>query len=152
MKHLKVAMVCLGLALTVMVVNEAEAGRIKKPAKGARTEKTEEEMQPRRFDRLPSMQFMSGTLTRDPHSGWKIGETPLYLSSRCVITTQGSEEGMLEEGAKAVVMGSMVGGAISAWTVNVSQPDFHMKDFSQGGGLKEAGENPNVGEFLQRPE
>ena len=114
MKHLKLAMFCLSLALTAMVVSEAEAGRFKKPAKGARTEKTEEEKIARRFDNLPTMSFMSGILTRDAHSGWKVGETPLYLHGECVITMDGSDEGMLQEGAKAIVMGARMGGGTSS--------------------------------------
>lgn len=152
MKLLKLATICLSFALTFMVVNEAEAGRMKKPAKEARTEKTEEQMQPRRFDNYPSMEFVSGTLTQDPHSGWKIGETPLYISSRCVITTEGSDEGMLQEGAKAVIMGSKLGEAISAWTVNVSTAGYEMGYFNKSAGLREPGPNPDVGQFIQRPE
>ncbi len=77
MKNFKLAMIGLGLALTVMVVTDAEAGRRKKPEKGARTEKTEEMKKPQRFDNLPTMEFLGGTLSRSAQSGWMIGETPL---------------------------------------------------------------------------
>jgi len=149
MKHLKLAMICLSLALIAMVVTEAEAGRKNKPTKGARTEKTEEEMLPHRFDNLPTMSFMSGMLTRDAHSGWKVGETSLYLHSDCVITMDGAEKGMLKEGRKAIVMGSRIGGAVSAWAIHVSQPTFNAAGFNRSEELKEAGPNPNVGIILK---
>ncbi len=152
MKHLKLAMICLSLALTVMVVSEAEAGRIKKPTKGERTEKTEEEMIARRFDNLPTMSFMSGILTRDAHSGWKVGEIPLYLHGDCVITMDGSDEGMLQEGSKAVVMGSRMGGAVSAWAIHVSQPTFKSAGMKRSEERKEAGPNSNVGMILEPKE
>ncbi len=152
MKHLKLAMICLSLALTVMVVSEAEAGRFKKPTKGERTEKTEEEMIARRFDNLPSMSFMSGILTRDAHSGWKIGEMPLYLHGECVITMDGADEGMLQEGAKAVVMGARMGGAVSAWAIHVSMPAYKSAGFNRSEERKEAGPNSNVGLILQPKE
>jgi len=152
MKHLKLAMICLSLTLTVMVVSEAEAGRFNKPSKGERTEKTEEEMIPRRFDNLPTMSFMSGILTRDAHSGWKIGETPLYLHGECVITMDGSDEGMLQEGAKAIVMGARMGGAVSAWAIHVSMPQYGMAGFNKSAERKEVGPNSNVGMILEPKE
>jgi len=151
MKHLKLAMIFLGIALTAMVVTEAEAGRKNKSAKGPRTEKTEEEMLPHRFDNFPPMSFLGGILSRDAHSGWKIGETPLYLHSDCVITMDGAEEGWLVEGRKAVVMGSRIGGAISAWSIHVSQPSYKTIGFKSEE-LKEPGPNPNVGLILKPKE
>ena len=149
MKNFKLAMIGLSLALTVMVVTDAEAGRRKKPEKGARTEKTEEMKKPRRFDNLPTMDFLGGTLTRDAHSGWKIGETPLYLHGDCVITMDGADEGWLEEGREAVVMGARMGGAISAWSIHVSQPSYKTMGSSMSKELKESGPNPNVGRIVK---
>lgn len=149
MKHFKLAMICLSIALTATVVAEAEAGLFKKPAKGARTEKTEEQMLPRRFDNYPTMSFMSGMLSKDAHSGWKIGETPLYLHRDCVITMDGVEDAWLEEGRRATVMGSRVGGAISAWSINISQPAYKMIGSGGSEELKEAGPNPNVGRIIK---
>ena len=153
MKHLKLAMICLGFALTAMVVNEAEAGKIKKPPKGSRTENKEEQTKPHRFDNYPSMDFVGGTLTQDPHTGWKIGGTPLHLKEGCVITMDGVEEqGWLEEGREAVVMGARFGDTISAWSIHISQPTYKMMGMSQSEELKEAGSNPNVGKILKRAE
>ena len=149
MKNFKLAMIVLGLALTVMVVTDAEAGRRKKADKEARTEKPEEMQKPQRVDNLPTMDFLGGTLTRDAHSGWKIGETPLYLHGDCVITMDGEGEGWLEEGRKAVVMGARMGGAISAWSIHVSQPQYKTIGLSQSEELKEVGPNPNVGKIVQ---
>jgi hypothetical protein len=149
MKHLKLATICLGLALTVMLTTEAEAG--KKPSKGTRTEKAEEMKQRARFDNYPAMQFMSGVLTRDAHSGWKIGETPLYVSGKCVITMEGVEEGgWLEEGRNATIMGSKIGEAISAWSIMVSRSEYESRDFKQSSTLREPGANPDVGVILKK--
>ena len=152
MKHLKLATICLGLALTAMAAADVEAGWFKKSNQKPRTEKTEEMQKPARFDHYPAMQFMGGVLTRDAHSGWKIGETQLYVAANCVITSEGSEEGWLEEGREAVVMGSKVGDAISAWSIQVSRPEFESRDFRQSGNLKEPGANPNVGVLLKKTE
>ena len=149
MKNFKLAMICLGLALTVMVVTDAEAGRKKKPAKGARTEKTEEMKKPHRFDNQPTMEFLGGTLTKDAHSGWKIGDTPLYLRGDCVITMDGVGEGWLEEGREAVIMGARMGGAITAWSIHVAQPEYKTIGHSQSKELKEVGPNPNVGKIVE---
>lgn len=149
MKNFKLAMIGLGLALTVMVVTDAEAGRRNKTEKGARTEKTEEMKKPHRFDNLPTMDFLGGILTRDAHSGWKIGNTPLYLHGDCVITMDGTDEGWLEEGREAVVMGARMGEAISAWSIHVAQPQYKTIGLSQSEELKEAGPNPNVGRIVK---
>ncbi len=149
MKHLKLAMICLGFTLAAMVVTEAEAGRKNKTPKGARTEKTEEMKEARRFDNKPTMDFLGGTLSRDAHSGWKIGGTSLYLRKDCVIIMEGVEEGWLEEGRQAIVMGSRVGNAISAWSIHIAQPEYKTMGLSQSKELKEAGPNPNVGQILK---
>jgi hypothetical protein len=153
MKHLKLAMICLGFAVAAMVVSEADAGKIKKPPKGSRTEDSEELTEPHRFDSYPGMDFVGGTLSRDAHAGWKIGNTPLFLKDGCVITMDGVEEqGWLEEGREAVIMGARIGNAISAWSVQISQPTYKTMGMSQSNELKEPGPNPNVGKVLKRVE
>ncbi|MEN8007280.1 MAG: hypothetical protein ABFS42_09720 [Candidatus Krumholzibacteriota bacterium] len=152
MKNFKLAMICLALAATVMAVTDAEAGRKKKPAKGARTEKPEEMKKPRRFDNYPTMEFRGGILTRDAHTGWKIGDMPLHLNSECVITMDGSEVGMLVEGREAVIMGARMGEAISAYSIHVSQPEYKNIGKSMSDEPKERGPNPNVGKILKRAE
>ena len=153
MKHLKLAVICLILAMGIMVVSDAEAGKTKKPPKGSRTEKTEEETKPHRFDDYPSMDFVGGTLTQDPHTGWKIGNTSLYLKKGCVIVMDGVEEqGWLEEGREAVVMGARMGEAISAWSVHIAQPTYKTMGMSQSNEQKKPGPNPNVGKITKRAE
>ena len=152
MKHLKLAMICLGLALTAMVVTEADAGRIKKPPKGSRTEKTEDEMKPVRIAKLPPMEFVGGTLTQDLHTGWKIGNTPLYLGKNCVISSGEGDGVMLVEGLEAVVMGTRFGNAINARSIVLSRSIQKSPGGSYAEGLKEVGPNPNVGVYSQRPD
>jgi hypothetical protein len=152
MKHLKLAMIGTALVLVTMVATEADAKKMKKPPKGSRTEKTEEMKIPRRFDNYPPMHFLGGILTRDGMSGWKVGEIPLYLHKDCVITMDGADEGWLEEGRNAVVMGAKIGNAISAWSVHLSLPEFSNAEYSSKKELKEAGNNPNVGKIIKKAE
>jgi hypothetical protein len=112
-------------------------------------EKTEEENKPHEVDYLPTMSFVGGVLSRDAHSGWKVGETPLYLAKDCVITMAGEEEGYLEEGREATVMGVKMGNAISAWSIVVSEPSYMSLGQSSSPELKEAGPNPNVGKIIR---
>jgi hypothetical protein len=124
MKHIKSTTIFLALALTVMFVAEAEADWLGKTKKKARTEKTEEMKKPAEFNKYPTMSFVGGILSQTAHSGWKIGETPLYLHSECVISMADSEDGFLEEGRHATVMGARMGGAISAYSIFVSLPEY----------------------------
>lgn len=149
MKPIKLATICLVFTLAAMVVTEADARRKKKSPQGSRTEKSEEMKTPRRFDHGPTMDFLSGTLSRGAHSGWKIGDTSLYLHKDCVIIMDGAEEGWLAEGRQAIVMGSRVGGAISAWSIHVAQPEYKTIGLGQSGEPKEAGPNPNVGKITK---
>ena len=150
MKHLKLTTICLGIAMIALVVSEAEAGLFGKSRKKKRTEKTEEMKQPARYDNYPTMKFVGGTLSRSSHSGWKIGEIPLYVHKECVITVGGSEEGWLEEGSRATVMGNMVGGAINAYSIYISPPPYMSMNGGMGAleDVKEAGPNPDVGKIL----
>jgi len=150
MKHLKLAMICLGFALTVMVVTEAEAGRIKKPPKGSRTEKSEEMQVPQSYEKYPPMHFVTGVLSRDPHSGWMIGDTPLLVHKNCTIYLEGAEEGWLEEGREAIVMGSWLENSISAVSIRMTNPDFNPNKRDALEGLMEPGEDPNCGRFTER--
>lgn len=140
----------LGLGLVVILASDADAGRIKKPKKGLRTETPEEMKNPHEFDRSPLMQFKAGILTRDLHSGWKIGDTPLHLSRNCAIYLEGAEDGFLQEGQEAVAMGSMVGGALSAWSVHISGQDYGYPPISGQREIKEPGADPDVGVLLQK--
>lgn len=145
MKHLKLAMSCLILAMTVMVVTEVEAGRIKKPKKGARTEKSEAMEQPAEFDKYPSMKFISGVLSRDMHSGWKIGDVSLVVHRDCTIYMEGAEEGWLEEGREAFVMGNMLGETISAISIRMTEPMFGLNEPNPLQDIMEPGDNPDCG-------
>jgi hypothetical protein len=154
MKHLKLTTICLGLALvlTAVAATGADAGMFGKKKKEKRTEKAEEEMTPRRFDKFPNMRFMGGTLTQDAHTGWRLGDTPLYLGKDCVISVEGSDSGSLEEGREAVVMGSMVGGMINAWSILVMQPVYKTVGMGDSQELKEPGNDPRVGKILKPAE
>lgn len=149
MKNIKSTTVFLVLALTVMFVAEADADWFGKDKKKARTEKSEEMKKPAEYNKYPSMSFVGGILSQTAHSGWKIGETPLYLRSDCVISMADSEEGWLEEGRHATVMGARMGGAINAYSIYVSLPEYQTRGMGSSKELKEAGSNPNVGKIVR---
>ena len=149
MKSLKLTLICLGLVFLVTSVAEVDAGWLEKPKKQQRTEKTEEEIKPHEVDYLPTMSFVGGTLSREAHTGWKVGETPLYLSKDCVITMAGEEEGYLQEGREATVMGVRMGNAINAWSIVISEQSYMSQGQSSSTELKEAGPNPNVGKIVR---
>lgn len=152
MKNLKLATICLGFALFALVATEASAGLFAKTKKQDRTEKSEDDKTPRRFDKYPNMQFVGGTLSRDTHSGWKIGEVNLLVRGDCSITADGTDEGWLEEGSKAVVMGSRMGNTISAWSIVVSPPAYKSLGLGNSREQKEPGANPSVGIILKPAE
>lgn len=152
MKHIKSTTIFLALALTVMFVAEADAGWFGKTRKKARTEKTEDMKKTAEYNKYPPMSFVGGILTQTAHSGWKIGETPLSLHSECVISIADSEDGFLEEGRHATVMGSRMGGAINAYSIYVSPPEYQTQGSGSTKELKEAGTNPNVGKIVRPAE
>lgn len=152
MKHIKPTTIFLALALTVMFVAEADADWLGKDKKKARTEKSEEMKKPAEYNKYPPMSFIGGILTQTAHSGWKIGETPLYLHSECVISMADAEEGRLEEGRHATVMGARMGGAINAYSIYISLPEYQAQGMGSSRELKEAGPNPNVGKILKPAE
>lgn len=133
----------------------AEAGQKKKvvrkaPPKGSRTEKTEEMKKPARFDRMPTMSYVTGRLQQEGLRGWRIGEYNLTLKEDCSIV-DGGEDSYLREGKKAIVMGSRIGNTIVAWSVRMVAEDFSSPT-PESGVRREPGKNPNVGVLRGRAE
>ena len=73
------------------------------------------------------MKFVSGVLSRDMHSGWKIGETPLLVHRDCTIYMDGAEEGWLEEGREASSW-DRLGETISAISIRMTDPMFESNE------------------------
>jgi hypothetical protein len=126
----------------------AEAGQKKKvtrksPPRGSRTEKTEEMKKPARYDKMPTMSYVSGRLDQEGLRGWRIGNHSLILKDDCSVM-EGGEAGYLREGKKAIVMGSRVGDTIVAWSVRLVPEDFSSPTPSRHF-RREPGPNPNVG-------
>jgi hypothetical protein len=152
MKNLKLATTFLGCFLAFSMVTAADAGWFKKDRHKNRTEKNEEEMKPCRFDNHPPMYFLKGMLSRSVHSGWKIDETPLYVAKDCTISMVGEEEGWLESGRDAVVMGARMGDGIVARSIVVYQPSYGSLGSGSSEEPKESGPNPNVGKIVRPAE
>ena len=143
------AAVVLAMAWGLGSAEMADAGWFSKDGGKKRTEKTDEEQTPRRFDDLPSMTFKGGTLVQDAYGSWMVGETPVVLASDCVITEFGQDSGQLKAGRHATVMGPLVGGTIQAWSVYVGPPQYTSLGVTQESEeLREPGADPNVGRIV----
>ena len=152
MKRIIITILALVLAFGLAT---AEAGQKKKvsrksPPKGSRTEKTEEMKKPARFDRNPTMSYVTGRLDQEGLRGWRIGDYSLALKDGCSIIENG-EASYLREGKKAIVMGSRVGNTIVAWSVRMVPEDFSSPTPEEGV-RREPGANPNVGVLRGSPE
>jgi hypothetical protein len=151
MKRTIIAGLVLVLTAGVFAAPGVEAGLFKK-SKSKRTEMPEWMQAPRRFDRAPTMAFVSGTLDQDGWTGWKIGETKLQFAEDCQISSEGAAISSLEAGTEVVVMGPRVGDTIVAWSVRVQKPDFSVgRKVDHETELIYSETNPNVGEIVKAP-
>jgi hypothetical protein len=85
-------------------------------AKDKRAKKAQEKPrnpQQRRFDAMPTMQFIRGVLSRDHLGNWQLNEKPLYFGPRSVIMDQArqGETVLPREGDTVLLMGYRSGGA-----------------------------------------
>ena len=148
----RTAMTTLALAFLIGVIAAPEAGAgwfDKKPPK--RTEKPEWMKKPQRYEG-PVMSFHSGVLQQDGWSGWKLGETKIQFSKECLITTDGAEEGFLDAGRNAIVMGPKFGDTILAWGVRVTRPDFTLgPSVNSEVQLKASDTSSDCGEVISAP-
>ena len=151
MKTITILTLALVLTIGVVATPQADAGWFKKD-KPERTEKPEWMKKPRRFDG-PVMSFHSGVLQQDGWTGWKLGETKIQFTKDCFITTDGAEEGYLDAGREAIVMGPKIGDTILAWSVRVLQPDFSMgPNRSSEVQLQPSEADSDCGEIIRAPQ
>ena len=152
MKRITVLLLALVMALGVVAAPEAGAGWFKKDKKPERTEKPDWMKKPQRYEG-PRMSFHSGVLQQDGPSGWKLGETSIQLTKDCLITVDGAEEGYLDAGRDAIVMGPKFGDTILAWSIRVTQPDY-TSGRNQNGDVRliVSETNPNCGEIVEAPQ
>ncbi len=152
MKRITVTLLMLVVAAGLFAGPDAHAGLFKKD-KPKRTEKPAWMKQPHRYDNLPTMSFHSGVLEQDGWTGWKLGGTKLQLTKDCLISAEDSEEGFLDAGRRAFVMGPKVGDTIVAWSVRVSQIPAPIQNAYDGNTTVEKSTvNPNCGQIKNAPE
>jgi hypothetical protein len=119
-----------GLGLAIVVAASLTAGLVlpddaaawwgKKKSRQAESRETP------RFDRYPTMEFVSGKLRSDGPAGWRIGNCRLALHGTCRVEDEEGRSGVrsLRDGTPAVVMGNRVGGTMIAFHVIVRKPEW----------------------------
>jgi len=107
--------VVMGLSLTAVV--DADAGWFGKDKK----EKEAKDVP--RYDKFPTMGFHKGVLGRDTGVGWRLDDFDVQFMEDCEISTEGAEEGYLQEGRIAIISGPRWGNTIVAWRVRVMSRD-----------------------------
>ncbi len=150
MKRFTILMLVTVFALGVVAAPGADAGWFKKD-KEKRTEKPEWMKKPQRYEG-PVMDFHSGVLQQDGWTGWKLGEVKIQFTKDCRISTDGAEEGYLDAGREAIVMGPQFGDTIMAWSVRVVKPDFGQERRNgPDTQLQYSDVNPACGEVIKAP-
>ncbi len=150
MKRITILTLALAFTLGTVMAPEAGAGWLKKDGP-KRTEKPEWMKKPQRYDG-PAMSFHSGILQQDGWSGWKLDEMKIQLAKDCLITTDGAEEGSLDAGRKAIVMGPRFGDTILAWSIRVTKPDFTIgRNVGSEVQLIYSDTNQDCGEIISAP-
>jgi hypothetical protein len=148
--------IIIALALVLVFgLATAEAGQRDKKSrkaskKGQRTEMPDNWSQVR-YDQFPTMSYLAGMLNRDGWHGWSLDGVSLVLKDDCTITVDGQSDGFLQEGRKAIVMGSRTGDTMVAWSVRVMGMDYSDPTPSPYF-RREPGPNPNVGVLKGRVE
>ncbi len=139
MKKMTLITLALAVLVAISMTGEANAGWFD------RDEKVEADSEPHRFELLPSMEFFRGTIRRDAYSGWLLDECSLQLMGNGTVTMEGSDEGHLQEGQSAVVMGVKFGSTLVAYRIKVMKPDYGYNSQKDSNVHVEPGPNPNVG-------
>ncbi len=134
----KIAIIILALVVSASMSVGANAGWF------GNDKKEEDKNEAHRFENYPTMKFYKGTLRRDTYAGWRLDDLSMQLMANSTVTTDGAEEGFLQEGKPAIVMGAQYGSTLVVWRVRVMQPenDYGQKDSNVH---VEPGPNPDVG-------
>jgi len=146
MKRMITTALVLVLAFGLGTAEAKNKKNRKEPPKGARTEKTEDMKQPRLLGDQHDLAFISGVLNRDGFNGWMLGELSLIMKKDTTIYSMDGEDGFLQDGATAMVMGSRKGDTIVVWAVRMVGPDIPANEEGYGN-VMEPGDNPNVGVY-----
>lgn len=114
----------LVLALVVVSGDPAQAGLFGKNK--SKYQRQEKDIKAWRYDRLPTMSFASGTMSRSSFTGWELENVQVHLKKDCAIIDSNGEPTRLTEGKQVVVMGARVGDTIIAWQIRVLKPSFRV--------------------------
>jgi len=155
MKRAATALMVLGLVCVTVLATDVDAGWLgkskNKRLSDKRTEKPEWMKSPVRYDVLPAAEFNMGRLNRSSFSGWELGKFNLVLAKDCVISRNGVETGMLEEGRSAIVMGPRAGNTVVAWSVRILEPDYSNRSVRTDVKVEPSAVDPDVGVIISSP-
>lgn len=117
MKRTTIVLLVVVLGLSFAATMDADAGWFGKDKKEKETKYVP------RYDAYPTMGFHKGTLGRGVGTEWRLDGMDLQFMGDCEISTDGVEEGYLQEGRTAVITGPRWGNTIVAWRVRVLAMD-----------------------------
>ena len=118
----------LALALAVGAGDPAQAGLFGR----GKQKNREREAKTWRYDHLPTMNFVRGTLSRDGLRDWQVGGVQVQLTEKCRVVDGDGEEAQMSDGAEVMIMGPRVGGTVVAWQIRVLDASYlHASDDSE---------------------
>lgn len=133
----------LVLVLVAVTGDPAQAGLFGKNK--PKYERMEKEFKAWRYDRMPTMSFASGTMSRSSFTGWEMDNVQVHLKKDCAIIDSEGEPTDLTEGKQVVVMGPRVGNTIIAWQIRVMKPNYRHSGADAGKNIEWSDVDPTVG-------
>lgn len=131
MKRATIVLLAVVLGLSFATAMDADAGWFGKD------NKEEETKYVPRYDKYPTMGFHSGILKQGMGANWRLDELDLQFMTECEISTDGAEEGFLQEGREAIITGPRWGNTIVAWRVQVKAMDQTYNSYDSNEVLEE---------------
>ena len=145
MRRVPTILLALLTILAVSAAQDSGAGWLKKNKKN---NESRQEQKVHRFDRLPTMSFFSGAISRDFSGNWELDGRPLDFAPGCtVISADEAAEARVDSGSNVLLMGTRDGDTIVAWRVLVQPPDQpHSGQSVDNPSVVWSTSNPTVGE------
>ena len=109
----------LVLVLAIAAGDPAQAGIF-----GKSKQKDTKELTTWRYDRLPSMSFVRGTVGRDAMTDWHVDQIQVHLAKKCRIVDSDGEKARMSDGDEVVIMGPRIGNTVVAWHIRVLDASF----------------------------
>lgn len=132
----RILLMALALVLVTVVVVEAGPDR----------DRQDREPKTWRYDRMPSMKFLRGTLQRDLLTGWEIGQVTVQLAPDCRVVGNEGRPADLQEGRQVLVMGPRAGNTIVAWRIQVIKEAYTAGMAHPGESIEWSDADSTVGE------